>query len=323
MVPTAALGVGGSITGMGFDRGIIDDPVRRADARSAYAREGVWEWFRSDFWTRRQPGAKVLLTLTRWHHDDLAGRLLKLARMAASSNASSACPPRLMPPTTPSGTPTTCRPEGEALWPTNPLFTREAMDIARVQMGPYAFESLHQQRPTPREGGLFTTAGLSHLIDTLPCEVVARVVWDKGTLPRATGRQGCVAKHKDGRFVIEDVARLRAGPDERNHFILATAERDDADAAHGTSRRPQRQPHGVLQIIEQPPRAGRNNLATDTADGRPCRAGVSSRWQQGRTCRAAGGAVRAGNVMLCRAVWSKGVPGRAMRLSLRRERRYA
>lgn len=70
-------GVGGGITGMGFDYGIIDDPIKSAaEAISPVMRQAVWEWFTSTFYTRQHKGAKILLTLTRWHHDDLAGRLL-------------------------------------------------------------------------------------------------------------------------------------------------------------------------------------------------------------------------------------------------------
>lgn len=72
-------GIGGGITGMGFDFGIMDDPIKSAaEAASATMRESIWEWYISTFYTRQHKGARILLTLTRWHHDDLAGRLLKL-----------------------------------------------------------------------------------------------------------------------------------------------------------------------------------------------------------------------------------------------------
>lgn len=72
-------GVGGGITGMGFDFGIIDDPIKSAaEANSETLRESIWEWYITTFLTRQHKGARILLTLTRWHHDDLAGRLLKL-----------------------------------------------------------------------------------------------------------------------------------------------------------------------------------------------------------------------------------------------------
>jgi predicted phage terminase large subunit-like protein len=73
-------GVGGPITGFGFDYGIIDDPIKnRADAESQTYRDKLWEWYSSTFRTRKQKGAAILITLTRWHEDDLLGRILDLA----------------------------------------------------------------------------------------------------------------------------------------------------------------------------------------------------------------------------------------------------
>ena len=57
---------------------VIDDPVRnRADAESETYRERVWDWFNDDIYTRLEPDAAIILIQTRWHEDDLAGRLLK------------------------------------------------------------------------------------------------------------------------------------------------------------------------------------------------------------------------------------------------------
>jgi predicted phage terminase large subunit-like protein len=73
-------GVGGSITGMGGNYLIVDDPFRsRADAESPTIRAKTWEWYSSTLRTRRQKGASILLTATRWHESDLTGHLLELA----------------------------------------------------------------------------------------------------------------------------------------------------------------------------------------------------------------------------------------------------
>jgi len=73
----ASAGVGGAITGMGFDIGIIDDPIKnQEEAESITYRNMVWEWYGSTFYTRAEKDAIILLTMTRWHQDDLAGRLL-------------------------------------------------------------------------------------------------------------------------------------------------------------------------------------------------------------------------------------------------------
>ena len=75
-----AAGVGGGITGKGAHILVIDDPVKnRDDAESSNARESTWDWYTSTAYTRLAPGGGVLVILTRWHDDDLAGRLLKAA----------------------------------------------------------------------------------------------------------------------------------------------------------------------------------------------------------------------------------------------------
>lgn len=73
-------GVGGALTGRPVDVLIIDDPIKgRAEADSLTMRETVWEWYTDSARTRLAPGAPVILILTRWHEDDLAGRLLSQA----------------------------------------------------------------------------------------------------------------------------------------------------------------------------------------------------------------------------------------------------
>ena len=72
-----AAGVATAITGLGADLLLIDDPVRgREEADSALRRQAVDEWYRSDAFTRLMPGGAIVLIQTRWHEDDLAGRLL-------------------------------------------------------------------------------------------------------------------------------------------------------------------------------------------------------------------------------------------------------
>ncbi len=75
-----AVGVGAGVTGYGANLIIIDDPVKsRAEAESETIRERVWDWFNDDIYTRLQPDGKIILIQTRWHEDDLAGRLLREA----------------------------------------------------------------------------------------------------------------------------------------------------------------------------------------------------------------------------------------------------
>lgn len=67
-----------SSTGFGFDIGLIDDPFKdREEAESETIRNKVWDWYTSTFYTRQGKNAAIILIMTRWHIDDLAGRLLK------------------------------------------------------------------------------------------------------------------------------------------------------------------------------------------------------------------------------------------------------
>lgn len=73
-----AVGVGGALTGRGFDVCIIDDPIKgRKEADSELVRDDLWHWWQGTLRTRIEPGGGVLLVQTRWHHDDLAGRLIE------------------------------------------------------------------------------------------------------------------------------------------------------------------------------------------------------------------------------------------------------
>jgi predicted phage terminase large subunit-like protein len=138
-----AAGVGGSITGRRADLGIIDDPVRgREDADSERARETAWQWYVNDFLPRLKPGASQIVIMTRWHEDDLGGRLLE-----REANAWRVIElPMEALPSDPLG-----RAVGERLWPD--WFTPEMIETAKRD--PRAWNALYQQRPVVEEGDYF------------------------------------------------------------------------------------------------------------------------------------------------------------------------
>jgi hypothetical protein len=79
-------GAGGSITGKGFHLGVIDDVVKDSEeANSALVRDKVWDWYASTFSTRAEPDSAIVVMGTRWHEDDLIGRLLR-AETHSTSN---------------------------------------------------------------------------------------------------------------------------------------------------------------------------------------------------------------------------------------------
>src|SRR5262249_56690751 len=73
-------GVGGPLTGRGAHLLIVDDPIKNAEqARSQTIRDNHWEWWQSTASTRIEPGGCAIIIATRWHPDDLSGRLLQAA----------------------------------------------------------------------------------------------------------------------------------------------------------------------------------------------------------------------------------------------------
>jgi predicted phage terminase large subunit-like protein len=155
-------GVGGGLTGKGAHLLVIDDPVKNADeAHSERVRESHHDWWKSTARTRLQKGGVVVLVMTRWHEDDLAGRLL-LDEMDDGDQWDILCLPGFAEEapvaTYPGGRrvlggDALGRPVGEPLWPD--MFDAEALERTRKAMGNYWFSAMYQQRPTPAEGQLF------------------------------------------------------------------------------------------------------------------------------------------------------------------------
>jgi predicted phage terminase large subunit-like protein len=141
-------GVGGPITGRGAHLLIIDDPLKNAEqASSPTIREKQWEWWLSTARTRLEPGAVVVVVMTRWHEADLAGRLLE-ASLNGGDPVIEVRLPALAEQDDQLG-----REAGEALWPKR--FHRDYLERTRIVQGAYWFSAMYQGRPTPEEGGIF------------------------------------------------------------------------------------------------------------------------------------------------------------------------
>lgn len=146
-------GVGGGITGMGFNFGIIDDPIKnREEAESRTYRENLWDWYTSTFYTRQEKGSVILVTLTRWHGDDLAGRLISLAQ------EESADPWTIIkfPAIKENDDKDDPRAIGEPLWPAK--YDLNALGDTRSVIGPRDWAALYQQDPQPEGGSVFQVA---------------------------------------------------------------------------------------------------------------------------------------------------------------------
>lgn len=146
------VGVGGGLTGRPVDIGIIDDPYKDAsDAWSPTVRQNVQDWYDTVFKTRLHNGSQQLITLTRWHQDDLAGTVLK--REPEKWKV-------VIFPAIKLGLPTEEDPreEGTALWESKHSLERL---LAIKKQNPHVFESLYQQNPKPAEGLLFPIDSLN------------------------------------------------------------------------------------------------------------------------------------------------------------------
>ncbi len=140
-------GVGGGITGKGANLMVIDDPVKNAqDAQSQVIRDTQWDWWLSTARTRLQPGAGVILVMTRWHEDDLAGRFLQSEdEHWEILNFPAICEVE--------GPDELGRKKGDALWPA--MYPCDVLETTRKVQGNYWFGAMYQQHPAPAEGNLF------------------------------------------------------------------------------------------------------------------------------------------------------------------------
>ena len=143
-----AAGVGGGITGKGAHVMVIDDPVKnREDAESDNNREATWDWYTSTAYTRLSPGGGILVILTRWHDDDLAGRLLKQAEDGADQWEVIRYPAI-------AEVDETFRKQGESLHPER--YNVNALEQIRKAIGPRDWSALYQQNPVSDEGDYFS-----------------------------------------------------------------------------------------------------------------------------------------------------------------------
>lgn len=141
-----AVGAGGSVTSFRADLGIIDDPIKgREEADSETIRKKIVEWWKADFWTRLKPDAAVVLIMTRWHEEDLAGWLLSEAQKGGERWDILSIPMEAKD-ADPLG-----RAPGEILWPE--WFRPEMVAIAKRDTRNWS--ALYQQQPTPDEGDYF------------------------------------------------------------------------------------------------------------------------------------------------------------------------
>lgn len=170
-----AAGVGTGVTGKGMHIGILDDPIKDAEAAaSEVIRDAAYSWYNAVFRTRLAPGGGILIIQTRWHYDDVSGRLLDAEEALIKAGvpeeerenwevisypAIAEADEYLMRDGTvqtnadPNDALRLLRKRGEALHPER-YPTNELIKI-RNGFPSSVWNALYQQRPTPDEGDFF------------------------------------------------------------------------------------------------------------------------------------------------------------------------
>lgn len=197
-----ALGIDGSATGHGTSLFVGDDFIKnRAQAESIVYRDKIWEGWLNDFVTRLEPFAGMIIMMTRWHIDDLIGRIMTYQ----PDGWRVLILPAIAKENDPLG-----RKPGEALWAERYPIHR-LMEI-KSQLGEYAFSALYQQEPIPNEGGLFKREWFYPT--PLEAPVLKRVVryWDLA-MSASTSADYTVGvklgEGVDGKYYVMDVARVK------------------------------------------------------------------------------------------------------------------
>lgn len=143
-------GIGGPITGEGADLLIIDDPIKnRQEANSKTYREMIWNEWQNTLLTRLHPDGAVILIMTRWHEDDLAGRLIKQMKEDPKADRWDI----VSLPAIAEENDLLGRAPGEPLWPER--YSKEKLESIKTSVGSYVWSALFQQNPRPQEGGIF------------------------------------------------------------------------------------------------------------------------------------------------------------------------
>lgn len=174
-----AVGILGGLSGRPVDLLIIDDPVKdKMEASSQVYRDRVWEWYTTVSQTRLHNKSKQILIMTRWHEDDLAGRLLdiegdswhvvKLPAILESETDRHEKDPRKL---------------GEALWPDR--HSADKLTATRL-LSETNFQSLYQQNPTTPGGNKVKEAWFQYCNEKEVPPGIIKNLWIDGAYTKLT-----------------------------------------------------------------------------------------------------------------------------------------
>jgi len=211
-----AVGLGGTITGRGAHVLLVDDYLRgREEAESRVMRDKVWDGFRNDLLTRLAPAHAVVIACTRWHEDDLVGRLLRAADEDPAF-------PRFELLRFPAW-------RGNPGWLFPERFSTAWYESQRAALGSYFWQACYQGDPQPREGNLLRVDRVQ-LVDEVPQDGMR---WARGWDLASTAKErlgsdpdytvGVLVGMRDGELWIADVQRGRWTQGERDARIEGVA----------------------------------------------------------------------------------------------------
>jgi predicted phage terminase large subunit-like protein len=277
-----AAGVGGGVTGHGANGILIDDPIKsRKEAESVTYRNKLWDWFRDDIWTRQEPGAFVIVTLTRWHEDDLAGRILA-SEDAAEWEVLNL--PALAEPNDPLG-----RPVGAALCPER--YDETALLSLKRVLGEYSFSALFQGNPTPKASKLLARHCVE-IVDALPAGAKSCRGWDKASTQGGGDYTAGVKIARAGEtYYVVDAVREQLAPDARRRLMKSTAALDGPSCRIRVEQEPGASGKEGAEITVRDLAGYPVNVAPSTEDKVTRALSLSAQWL-------------AGNVKVIRGPWN-------------------
>jgi len=210
-----ACGVGATPMGRRFDVIIGDDPIKdRKQIESKVQRDSMYQWWSQGIMTRLLPGGRVILVFTRWHEDDIGGRLSKREEDGGDVYETLILP--------------AIDDKGRALWPER--YPLEALERIKRNMvdtdGLRGWEALYQQNPTPREGAMFKVSAFQ-FVDRHEVPEIVRSAWYWDlAITAGAGDYTCgvlMGVGSDGNYYILRVVRGQWSGAKRDETILACA----------------------------------------------------------------------------------------------------
>jgi predicted phage terminase large subunit-like protein len=223
-------GVGGAIVGSGFELGIIDDPIKSAEVMSSGTQLGaIYDWYESDFYSRRNADNRILLMHQRRGIDDLAGYLVEQCREGFGDgwtilNLPAAAYDGTQPADAPEMAPEDMRKPGEYLWPAR--FSDEYYEQSKRNVEDW--ETQAQQHPRGSASVMFPKDSWA-IVDAIPrTEIVGSVrFWDLSGTERGDPWGNCLMhKTRSGLYYIEYGGCFNAGPVDGEEKMIAAAKAD-------------------------------------------------------------------------------------------------